>query len=803
MNLKCITGYDNYLYEELKQSFQKAKKIDIIVSFLMESGVKLLKKDLLELKKKNIPVRILTGNYLNITQPSALYLLKDIMENNVDLRFYNDTSRSFHPKAYIIEYEDGGDVFIGSSNISKSALTGGIEWNYRIDKNNQIDDYNNFKEVFENLFLNHSIIIDDKELESYSKQWKKPKIARNMKDICVQEEKVITLFEPRGAQIEALYELKKTRVEGNDKALIVAATGIGKTYLAAFDSKNFNKILFVAHREEILKQAYTTFQTIMPNKNSGFFMNSLKDNEVDILFASVQSLGKEIYLREEFFQKDYFDYIIIDEFHHAVSSNYQNIINYFEPKFMLGLTATPERLDNKDVFSICDYNVVYEVNLKSAIEKDWLVPFRYYGIYDDSINYEEIEFKNGKYNEKQLEEALSINKRATLVFNNYKKYKSKRALGFCSSKVHAEYMAKFFNENGIKSCSVYSGNEGRFNEERSTAIKKLLKEELQIIFSVDMFNEGLDIKNIDMVLFLRPTESPTIFLQQLGRGLRKDGNKRYLNVLDFIGNYKKANLIPFLLNGKNKQNTFGLSTIPKEEDFPEDCFIDFDFRIIDLFEKMNKETEKFEDVIIREYFKIKEDLRKVPSRLEMFIHMDPDIYINMKRKSSLNIFKDYLGFLNKIGELNKQQFEIINTSAHLFIKMIETTSMSKTYKVPVLLAFYNNGNLKTNINDDDLYNSFKEFYKKASNKVDMLRDKSTQNFMSWNKNEFVSLARRNPIKALIKNSGDFFNEKDNLLFLDNKIIKYIDNIQFSLEIKDSIEFRIKEFYKNRLEKREN
>lgn len=802
MNLKCITGYDNYLYKELKQSFQKAKKIDIIVSFLMESGVKLLKKDLLELKKKNIPVRILTGNYLNITQPSALYLLKYIMENNVDLRFYNDTSRSFHPKAYIIEYEDGGDVFIGSSNISKSALTGGIEWNYRIDKNNQIDDYNNFKEVFENLFLNHSIIIDDKELESYSKQWKKPKIARNMKDICVQEEKVIKLFEPRGAQIEALYELKKTRVEGNDKALIVAATGIGKTYLAAFDSKNFNKILFVAHREEILKQAYTTFQTIMPNKNSGFFMNSLKDNEVDILFASVQSLGKEIYLREEFFQKDYFDYIIIDEFHHAVSSNYQNIINYFEPKFMLGLTATPERLDNKDVFSICDYNVVYEVNLKSAIEKDWLVPFRYYGIYDDSINYEEIEFKNGKYNEKQLEEALSINKRATLVFNNYKKYKSKRALGFCSSKAHAEYMAKFFNENGIKSCSVYSGNEGKFNEERNTAIKKLLKEELQIIFSVDMFNEGLDIKNIDMVLFLRPTESPTIFLQQLGRGLRKDKNKRYLNVLDFIGNYKKAHLIPLLLNGKNKQNTFELSTIPKEEDFPEDCFIDFDFRIIDLFEKMNKETEKFEDVIIREYFKIKEDLRKVPSRLEMFIHMDPDIYINMKRKSSLNIFKDYLGFLNKIGELNKQQFEIINTSAHLFIKMIETTSMSKTYKLPVLLAFYNNGNLKTNINDDDLYNLFKEFYKKASNKVDMLRDKSTQNFMSWNKNEFVGLARRNPIKALLKNSGDFFNEKDNLLFLDNKIIKYIDNIQFSLEIKDAIEFRIKEFYKNRLEKRE-
>ncbi len=465
-------------------------------------------------------------------------------------------------KAYIFEKDNEGEIFIGSSNLSRSAWTSGIEWNYRIDKKNNSEDFNHFKIMFEDLFLNHSIIVNDEELEIYSKTWKKPKIYSNInnkrEDINYvyeenQNSNIISMFEPRGAQIEALYELKKTRQDGNDKALVVAATGIGKTYLAAFDSREFNRVLFVAHREEILKQAYESFANVRTDKqvgvmadeeklvadkveiletkqgdtttqqydyNMGFFMNSIKDTKKDIIFASVQSLGKEDYLNEKYFDKDYFDYIVVDEFHHAVSKNYQNIINYFEPKFMLGLTATPDRLDNKDVFSICDYNTVYEATLKTAIDKGWLVPFRYYGIYDESVNYDNVEYKNGKYNEKELEKALSINNRAEFILKHYKKYKSTRALGFCSSKSHAEFMAKYFDENGVPSCAVYSGSEGQYNEERSIALKKLRDEELRVIFSVDMFNEGLDVKSIDMVMFLRPTESPTVFLQQLGRGLR-------------------------------------------------------------------------------------------------------------------------------------------------------------------------------------------------------------------------------------------------------------------------------------------
>ena len=846
LSLNCVTGHNDHLYKRLQQSIHTATSIDIIVSFLMESGVKLLQKDLEEIRDKNIPIRILTGNYLNITQPSALYLLKDILGDKVDLRFYNDTKRSFHAKAYIFENDEGGEIFIGSSNLSKSALTSGIEWNYRIDKKTNEDDYNYFKSMFEDLFLNESIIVNDQELENYSKTWKRPKVFSQMKEnkeeINYSYDKITNLFEPRGAQIEALYQLKKTREEGNDKALVVAATGIGKTYLAAFDSREFNRVLFVAHREEILKQAYESFKNVRLDKfekhedvvtkvaesvttekenysvgtkdldvvttnynedgyNMGFFMNSIKDNDKDIVFASVQSLGKDNYLNEDYFPRDYFDYIVIDEFHHAVCKNYQNIINYFTPKFMLGLTATPDRLDNKDVFSICDYNTVYEVTLKTAIDKGWLVPFRYYGIYDESVNYDEVEFKNGKYNEKQLEEALSINKRAELILNHYKKYKSSTALGFCTSKSHAEFMAKYFNENGIPSCSVYSGDKGEYSEERNTALRKLRNEEIKVIFSVDMFNEGLDVKNVDMVMFLRPTQSPTIFLQQLGRGLRKDKNKNYLNVLDFIGNYKKANLVPYLLTGESKKLDKTTGFILKEEDYPEDCFIDFDFRLVDLFEKMNKANQKLEDAILEEFYRIKIDLGHAPSRVEMFTYMDEDLYYNMKKKSKVNIFKNYIKFLNDNNETNYDESEILNTLAHEFINLIENTSMTKVPKIPLLLAFYNEGKMKLEIDNEDIYKSFKSFYNSGCNAIDMLKDKSTKNFKTWTEKQYISFARKNPIHFFCKSSSEFFTLNDEKVYLNKGLQQYLNNHIFINHVKDAIDFRQKEYYKNRFDKK--
>ncbi|WP_291565561.1 MULTISPECIES: DEAD/DEAH box helicase family protein [unclassified Clostridium] len=800
----CITGDSDFLLPRLKEAFKKAKYIDIIVAFLMESGVKLIAEDLKEAIERGASIRILTGNYLNITQPQALFLLKDALSDKVDLRFYNVPNKSFHPKAYIFEYEEDGDIFIGSSNISKSALTSGIEWNYRISKNSNKRDFQKYKDTFENLFNNYSVIVDDNELDRYSKKWKRPKLFLDLEKVEDNEEekKIINYPVPKGGQIEALYKLKKFRKEGFDRGLVVAATGIGKTYLAAFDSKDFSKVLFIAHREEILKQAKESFACVRPNTNMGFFTGEEKSKDVNILFATVQTLGRKEYLSQEYFKRDYFDYIIIDEFHHAVSKNYSNILEYFTPKFLLGLTATPERMDNRDVFEICNHEVVYEVRLKEAINKGWLVPFRYYGIYDET-DYKRISFKNGKYDGSELEKALMIEKRADLILNHYKRYNSKRALGFCSSRNHANYMAKYFSENGVEAYAVLSGEKMEYSMEREEAINKFKNGEIKVLFSVDMFNEGLDITSIDMVMFLRPTESPTIFLQQLGRGLRRHKNKKYVNVLDFIGNYKKANLIPFFLSGdiKNIDPKGKDRYIQRAEEYPEDCIVNFDFRLADLFKKMEEEQKKITDRIIEEFYRVKFEVGERPTRLQMYKYMDDDIYNNIRSNAKMNIFNDYLGFLNSINELTEGEKELINTPAREFIKKIESTSMSKTYKMPLLLAFYNEGDFKLTVTEDEIYISFKEFYSKPSNSVDLLKDKSSKDYKTWGKKEYLKIAK-NPRDAFVNSAGEFFKDYGGSYSISEELKEFENNKIFIEHFKDVIDYRTSRFYKERLDKKE-
>lgn len=420
----------------------------------------------------------------------------------------------------------------------------------------------------------------------YSKNWHKPAVFKDLdkydnleKDV---DAKIETLFQPRGVQIEALYALEDSRAEGATKGLVQAATGVGKTYIAAFDSAKFSRVLFVAHREEILKQAAVSFKNVRHSEDYGFFYGKRKDINKSVIFASVATLGRTEYLKKEYFSEDYFEYIVIDEFHHAVNEQYRRIVNYFKPQFMLGLTATPERMDGKNIYEICDYNVPYEISLKEAINKGMLVPFHYYGIYDET-DYSGLHLVKGRYDERELMEIYKDNiKRYDLIYKCYMKYRSKRALGFCCSKRHAEKMAEEFCNRGIKSVAVYSNANGTFSEDRDKAIKKLKNQEVKVIFSVDMFNEGLDIASLDMVMFLRPTESPIIFLQQLGRGLRTYRGKEYLNVLDFIGNYEKAEKVPLLL-GKEKTFNDRKTNDYHDLEYPDDCIVDFDIRLIDLF----------------------------------------------------------------------------------------------------------------------------------------------------------------------------------------------------------------------------
>lgn len=429
------------------------------------------------------------------------------------------------------------------------------------------------------------------------------------------------------------------------------------------------------------------------------------------------------------------------------------------------------------------------------------MPFRYYAIFDETVNYETIDYRNGKYQTTQLEEALSVHKRADLIFNHYKKYRSTRAMGFCMSKRHAEFMTDYFIKHGINACAVYSGDEGIHNTARDEALSKLVKGEINVIFSVDMFNEGLDIASLDMVMMLRPTESPTIFLQQLGRGLRLYKDKHYLNVLDFIGNYKKANFSPYLITGASKLQFKKASDVIKEDSLlPEDCIIDFDFRLVDLFEKMDHSSIKIEQLLVEEYQRIKMDLGHRPSRIDLFTNMDETIYLNIKSKAKINPFKNYLNFLNNQNDLSDEEITWLDTSAANFINMIEKTSMSKTYKLPTLLTFIKNDHLEFKINDDDLYESFKEFYSHGSNAVDLLRDKNSQTFKEWGKAEYVKLARKNPVHFLCQSESEFFSKDDEYVYLTDSLVPYLNNPLFIEHIKDAIELRKQEFYKNRLEK---
>lgn len=444
-----FTGREDHLVRYLYDCIDRAVRIRFIVAFLMESGAKLLGKQLADAADKNIPIQILTGKYMSITEPSAIYHLYITLGSNVDIRFFNDNVRSFHPKAYLFDYGIDSEIIIGSSNISHTALTSGVEWNYRLRRSLAPTDYDMFSNTFDELFEKHSVPATDDELKSYSLNWRKPRL------VVVESPKQIQeVPEPTGAQIEALYQLKKAREEGIDKGLVVAATGVGKTYLSAFDSQEYKKVLFVAHREEILRQAAQSFNAVRPKAKIGFYSGPQKDEKADLLFATVQTLARESHLQN--FTPDSFDYIIIDEFHHAAADNYVKVINYFKPKFLLGLTATPFRTDNRDIFALCGDNIIYEIYLKDAIHRDLLVPFRYFGIYD-ATDYGQIETRNGQYVIEQLEKELSRKERADLVLEKYRLMAGRRNLGFCVSIEHAQYMAKHFAENGIKAVSVHSG----------------------------------------------------------------------------------------------------------------------------------------------------------------------------------------------------------------------------------------------------------------------------------------------------------------------------------------------------------
>ena len=805
-------GVDRQLLYQLNMCINKANKIDVIVSFLMTSGVKLLIKQLKRAVNRGARLRILTGNYLGITQPEALYLLRQELGDDFQLRMYNDSTRSFHPKAYIFEFDNCRTIFVGSSNISKSALTSGIEWNYCLQEEKDPDNYKIFCATFEELWCNHSLVMDDDALHSYSKAWHRPAVYKDMQHQLYDDSDDVTnvrlLYEPRGAQIEALYALNNLRQDGGIKGIVQAATGIGKTFLAAFDSQGFDRVLFVAHRKEILEQAAKSFRCIRPDKTAGFFMSEYKENDTDFVFASVATLGQPEYLNSKYFDKEDFDYIVIDEFHHAVNKQYKNIIEYFKPKFLLGLTATPERMDGRDIFALCDYNVPYEINLAEGINKGMLAPFRYYGIYDDT-DYKKIEYNQGHYNIKSLNAAYIANTRRTdLIFMHYSKNKRKRALGFCCSREHAEMMAKEFCKRGVKAASVYSGSQGRYAVDREKALMELKTGILEVIFSVDMFNEGVDVKSIDLVMFLRPTESPVVFMQQLGRGLRIDKGKQYLVVLDFIGNYVKADRIQKYLSNDylgNANKELKNYDMVSQSIYPDDCQVDFDVKLIDMFEALQKKKITKQKQIENEFNRICAELGgRHPTRIELFNRMYREVYKMCLSNSKINPFNDYLAFFFFLQCLTSDESRIYSSAGRDLVAWVEKTNMTKVYKMPVLMSLLHDGEVKAAVKMNDVLKSWKSFFAANRNWRDLPSIGSYQEFLQLSDNWHIKKILEMPIKYLQNSQATGIiklvgGSEDILLEFEDRIKTILALPGLYEQLYDVLTYRVQYYYWQRYE----
>ncbi|KPA98254.1 DEAD/DEAH box helicase family protein [Pseudomonas asplenii] len=739
---KLVTGGKDHLLPRLCSAINTASEIDMTVSFIRSTGLRLLLPDLQARLKPGdeLPptarVRVITSDYLGLTEPEALRSLMLLQEEGAQVRVYESGNNSFHMKAYLFAMQDDGQLsgqaFIGSSNISRQALLEGLEWNYRIDypgDSGFLEARSRFEELFANTRckpLTHDWI------DEYERRRKPP--AATIEPGSQEVEPPPT---PTPIQSDALLALAQTRVEGYRRGLVVLATGLGKTWLAAFDSKQIGaqKVLFVAHREEILHQAAETFVRIRPGQRVGFYMGQQRDTEVDVLCASVQTLGRAEHL--ERFAREHFDYIVIDEFHHAAAPTYHRLLNYFLPSFLLGLTATPDRTDNSSILSLCDDNLVFEAGLFKGIREKLLAPFHYYGIFDDTVDYQSIPWRNGRFDPELLANKLATLNRARHALKTWQAHAQTRTLVFCISTRHAEFMADFFRQQGIEAAAVYAGSK----LSRGEALEQLSSGQLSVIFSVDLFSEGVDLPTIDTVMMLRPTESKILFLQQLGRGLRKAEGKDKLVVLDFIGNHQSFLHKPQALMGKTMTPgalaTFAHDAAKQHLDLPEGCFINYELQLLEFLKSLDG------DSVQGQYRALRESLNRRPTLIE-FRHSGANV-VQMRQQ-----FGNWFSLLEHMGELSETQRDL--AKAHrAFLRELEVTAMNKSFKMILLEAFQELDGWRTAPTEASLAERSWQILQRRRTLLADLPPKHTQLTSAW-----LSYWQEHPIYAWIggnRNAG--------------------------------------------------
>ncbi|MGI2733495.1 DEAD/DEAH box helicase family protein [Bacillus cytotoxicus] len=701
INVQLVT---NNLIQKLERYMEDAKAIYILTSFVMKSGVEVLTEALQKAAEKNVDIKVCTGDYLYITQPDALEKLYHI-HPNIEIRLWKSAGKSFHPKAYLFEHESDGVMIVGSSNMSRSALTSGVEWSLLVKESvgkeafsEAIDQFlhihmneatqsvnletiKQYRQEYEEFHQTHSNLVrtwtKQEEIEMMIPSGKEGYEIKSGAQIEVEPTAPYeTKIEPRFAQVPALEQLENTLEEGYNKAMVVMATGLGKTYLAAFFAKRFKRVLFVAHLEEILNQAEQSFQRVIHDKTTGIYNGKRKEGEKDVVFASIQTLSRKRHL--ENFSPDDFDLIIVDEFHHAAANSYQKVLDYFNPNFLLGITATPDRNDFRDIYSICDGNVAYRIDFMEAIQRGWLSPFHYYGVYDDT-DYSQVRWIGNKYDREELAEVQLKEELADKILEAWKKYKKTRTIVFCSSIRQAVFLSTYFNQNGYNTISLHSETK---DISREDAIKRLNRNTLDAIFTVDLFNEGVDIPSVDTLLFVRPTESLTIFTQQIGRGLRLHEQKEHCVVIDLIANYRNADVKMQMLRVEGLAKKGGTQPI-----LPEGCVIEFELEAKQLLDELVKKRMPRKEKLLHSYQTVKMELGRRPTYLELHKLGTEE------SKEYRQEFKSYVGFLAWANELTAQEKEVF-IRYEAWLQEVEKTGMAKSYKMLLLSTMLQRGKEK-------------------------------------------------------------------------------------------------------------